>query len=182
MSDQKKKILEMLAQNKISADEAYRLLSAMDKDEGKSDNTGRDNAVHEDPAPRGPEDKSKRKYLRVTITPDPNWQPGDDDQELDPHDDRDHHHSHDDWNHHHGRPDKVNVRIPMSLIRAGIKMKSLVPPEAKDKINNAFRERGLSFDFDSIKNEDIEGLIDALGDMEIDIEGRHGENIKVHVE
>jgi len=30
MSDNKKKILEMLAQGKISADDAYRLLSAID--------------------------------------------------------------------------------------------------------------------------------------------------------
>ncbi len=34
MSENKKKILEMLAQNKISADDAYRLLSAVDSGEG----------------------------------------------------------------------------------------------------------------------------------------------------
>jgi hypothetical protein len=164
MSDQKKKILEMLAKNKISADEAYRLLSAVDGDEGKKDNTGHDNTGHEDTAPRSPEEKSKRKYLRVTITPNPDWQPDEDDH------------------FHHKRPDRVNVRVPMTLIRAGIKMKSLMPPEAKDKINNAFRQRGLSFDFDTIKDEDIEELIDALGDMEVDIEGGRGENVKVYVE
>ena len=39
MSDNKKKILEMLAQNKISADDAYRLLSAIDGGEGRRDST-----------------------------------------------------------------------------------------------------------------------------------------------
>jgi len=39
MSDNKKKILEMLAQNKISADDAFRLLSAIDGGEGRREGT-----------------------------------------------------------------------------------------------------------------------------------------------
>jgi dihydropteroate synthase len=70
----------------------------------------------------------------------------------------------------------------MSLIRAGIKMKALIPPEAKDKINGALHDKGIDFDIDTMKNEDIEELIEALGDMEVDIEGRHGEKFKVYVE
>ena len=77
---------------------------------------------------------------------------------------------------------KVNIRVPMSLIRAGIKMKSLIPPEAKDKVNNALKEKGINFDINSIKTEDIEELVEALGDMEIDVEGGHGEKVKVYVE
>jgi len=41
MSDNKKKILEMLSQNKINADDAYRLLSAIDGGEGRRESTGK---------------------------------------------------------------------------------------------------------------------------------------------
>jgi hypothetical protein len=160
MSDTKKKILELLAQNKITADEAYRMMSALDGDSGGHDNTGRDNTGHENTGNKGPETKTRAKYLRVTITP----------------------HEGESGESPHERTEKVNVRVPMSLIRAGIKMKSLIPPEARDKVNSALREKGIDFDIDSIKNEDIEELIAALGDMEVDIEGRHGEKVKVYVE
>ncbi len=81
-----------------------------------------------------------------------------------------------------GKVGRVNVRVPMSLIRAGIKLKSLVPPEAMDKVNKALKEKGINFDVNSIKNEDIEELIDALGDMQIDVEGGRGEKVRVYVE
>jgi hypothetical protein len=150
MADSKKKILEMLEKKKINADEAYRLLSAVDAKE-----EGHDNKGHEDTVNRGP--IGTGKYLRVNITPD--------ESNIDP-----------------GHMERVNIRVPMSLIRAGIKLTSLIPPEAMDKANQAMKDKGINYDIRNIKSEDIEGLIDALGDMEIDIEGKHGEKVKVFVE
>ena len=103
------------------------------------------------------EDKTKHKYLRVTITPGENQS-----------------------NPEHA--DRVNVRVPMSLIRAGIKLTSLIPPEALDKANQALNDKGINFDVRNMKPDDIESLIDALGDTEIDIEGGKGEKVKVFVE
>ena len=160
MSENKKKILEMLAQNKISADDAYRLLSAVDSGE-----EGQGNRGHEDTVNKGPGGKSKPKYLRVTVTPDEHGL-GKADGSL----------------FKDGTVGRVNVRVPMSLIRAGIKLKSLVPPEAMDKVNKALKEKGINFDVNSIRNEDIEELIDALGDMQIDVEGGRGEKVRVYVE
>jgi hypothetical protein len=157
MSENKKKILEMLAKNKISADEAYRLLSTMDREEGGHDNTGHDNAGPEYMGNRNTEVKTKPRYLRVTVTPGENH--------LDPQ-----------------HADRVNVRIPMSLVRAGIKLTALIPPEALDKANNALRDKGINFDVRTIKPEDIEELIDALGDMQIDVQSAKGDNVKVFVE
>jgi hypothetical protein len=157
MSDYKKKVLEMLAKNKISADDAYRLLSAVDGSEGGHDSAGHANAGHENAAGKGPEIKVKPKYLRVTVTPGENQT----DQE---------------------HPERVNVRIPMSLIRAGLKLTSLIPPDALDKANNALKDKGINFDVRSIKPEDLEELIEALGDMQVDVEGRKGEKVKVFVE
>ncbi len=79
--------------------------------------------------------------------------------------------------------DRVNVRIPISLIRAGMKMTSLIPPNVYDKVNGAMKEKGIDFDLRTIKPEDLEDLIEALGDMQIDIEGGHrGERVRVFAE
>ena len=160
MTENKKKILEMLAQNKISADEAYRLLSAVDSEEG-----GHVNAGHENTGSKGTAVKVKPKYLRVTVTPSAEGTSSGKGNLFQD-----------------GNVGRVNVRVPMSLIRAGIKLTSLIPPEALDTANNALREKGINFDVRNIKSEDIEGLIEALGDMEIDVEGAKGEKVKVFVE
>ena len=152
MSDNKKKILEMLADNKISADEAYRLLGAIDAGEAGNRDSGR-----EGPPKSETSAGDRPKYLRVTVMPG------------DKHLDAEH-------------ADRVNVRVPMSLIRAGIKLTALIPPEALNKANNALRQKGINFDVRSIKNEDIEGLIEALGDMQVDVETAKGDCVKVFVE
>ncbi len=164
MTASKKKILEMLAQNKISADDAYKLLNAIDDEEsGKAagnepgNNPGHSNAGHEDNAGQNLAGKLKPKYLRVTVTPsESNTDPA------------------------HG--DRVNVRVPMSLVRAGLKMTALIPPDALNKANDALHDKGIDFDVRNIKPEDLEELITALGDMQIDVESGHGEKVKVFVE
>jgi hypothetical protein len=147
MTDTQKKVLEMLAQNKITTEEAYRLLGAINSGEG-------------DAAPPRAESRpaTKPRYLRVTVQPNP------DSPEA-------------------GKFDRVNVRIPLSLIRAGMKLTSLIPPHAYDKVNGALKEKGIDFDLRSIKPEDLEDIVEALGDMQIDVEGgQHGERVKVFAE
>ncbi len=147
MTDSKKKILEMLAKGKISADDAYRLLGVLDEDEGSGG----------EPARAEPVTRASGKYLRVNVIPDPDSPGGE-------------------------RGDRVNVRVPLSLIRAGIKLTSLIPSEAMDKVNDSLKEKGINFDVRSVKAEDIEELIQALGDLEIDVMSGKGEKVKVFVE
>ncbi len=144
MTDSQKKILEMLAEKKISSEEAYMLLNALGKEKNGT------------AAPETGVAKKSPKYLRVTVMPDENAEPG--------------------------HRDKVNVRVPMSLIRAGIKLTALIPPQAFDKIDGALKDKGIQFDVRNFKKEDLEELIEALGDMEVDVESGHGEKIKVFVE
>jgi hypothetical protein len=144
MSENKKKILEMLAQGKISSDDAYRLLNACEEGVSEKEKVEPDTRV-------------KPKYLRVTVTPGE---------------------GHTD----HAHAERVNVRIPMSLVRAGLKLTSLIPPDALDKANSALKEKGINFDVRNIKPEDLEDLIEAIGDMQIDVEGARGETVKVFVE
>ena len=162
MTASKKKILEMLAQNKISADDAYKLLNAIDDEQG---GTAADESPHREETANTVRNvsstdslggKLKPKYLRVTVTPREGADPE------------------------HG--DRVNVRVPMSLVRAGLKMTALIPPEAMNKANDALHEKGINFDVNNIKPEDLEELITALGDMQVDVETGHGEKVKVFVE
>lgn len=147
MSENRKKILEMLAENKISVDDAYRLLNTIDSAEG-----GRESA-----SKSGTAVKDKPKYLRVTIVPDP-----------------EHEHDKD--------VDRVNVRVPMSLMRAGIKLTSLIPTEAREKVDGALKDKGIDFNTRNMKPEDIEELIESLSELEVDIISSKGEKVKVFVE
>ncbi len=146
MTENKKKILEMLADKKISVEDAYRLLGVIDADEGGQESTPKVE----------PGAKARPKYLRVNIIPDPDAVGG--------------------------SGDRVNVRVPMSLIRAGIKLTSLIPAEAMDKVNGALKDKGINFDVRSVKSEDIEELIEALGELEVDVVSGRGEKVKVYVE
>ena len=109
MTENQKKILEMLSQNKISTDDAYRLLNVIESEEG-----GQEGDVKAEP-----DGKTKPKYMRVTVLPDPDSE-------------------------HTDNVDRVNVRVPMSLIRAGIKLTSLIPSEAMEKVNDTLREKGIN--------------------------------------
>ena len=163
MSESQKKILDMLAQGKISVEDAHRLLSAVGAEEGGYGEAGHKNAGHE-AGDFANKVLSKGKYLRVTVTPGEEGINGKGNLFQD------------------GNVGRVNVRVPLSLVRAGIKLTSLIPPDALDKANSALREKGINFDVRNIKQDDIEELIEALGDMQIDVEGGKGEKVKVYVE
>jgi len=74
--------------------------------------------------------------------------------------------------------EKVNIKVPLALIRAGVKMKSFIPGKARDKIDSSFCERGMRISLDEINPENVEELIEALGEMSIDAEE---EDVKVRV-
>jgi hypothetical protein len=147
MDENKKRILEMLAQNKISTNEAYRLLSALESEGNEAEGTPE----------AGTAARMKSKYLRVCVVPGHEREHG-------------------------GKADRVNIRVPMALIRAGMKFTSLLPPEARDKVNGALHEKGIDFDMRNLKPEDMDQLLEALSDLEVDVAGSDGETVKVFVE
>ena len=138
MAENRKKILEMVAENKISIDEAVRLLELVEEPVVSS------------------KSKKSPKYLRVTIRP--SAESGSDTD-----------------------VERVNVRVPLALIRAGVKLTSLVPDEVADKMDTAMKEKGINFNLRNLKEEDIEQLIEALSDLEVDIEGGRGK-VNVYAE
>lgn len=79
---------------------------------------------------------------------------------------------------HHG---KVNVRVPLGLIRAGIKLATLIPSEAREHVDKAFKEKGFSFDIKHLKEEDLEAMIDALRESEINVDTDY-ESVRINAE
>ena len=145
MDENKNKILQMLAEGKISVDEASRLLYLV----GEEGKTGNGDVSIKRP-------KLDAKYLYVKVEP------------------KEGHKS----DHETGR---VNVRIPVSLVRAGMKLTALMPPEVADNVNKAIKEKGMGFDIRNLKDEYIEQLIDALKDNEIEVDSDEA-LIKVYAE
>jgi SHOCT-like domain len=67
-------------------------------------------------------------------------------------------------------PTKVNIRVPFQLLRAGVRLASLIPNGAKDQINEALRKNGVPIDITQLKPEDLDELVVHLADLTIDVE------------
>ncbi len=130
MSENRRRILEMLANGRINAGEAERLLSALE------------NGSIIDVAPARTFGSSK--YLRILIEREP---------------DRD-----------HDEQTSVNIRVPLQLLRAGVKLKSLLPEDARDHMNEALRKKGVDFDINQFKAENLDEMLANLNDLSIDID------------
>ncbi len=87
--------------------------------------------------------RKKPKYMRVQV-------------------EADHHNDH--------GPVKVNVRIPMQLLHAGVRLSSLIPPQARECVNDAFRKQGIDFDISQLKPENLADIVDQLNDLTVDVD------------
>jgi hypothetical protein len=130
MNEDRKRILDLLADGKINADEAERLIAALGGDRANS-------AADAPPARKPP------KYLRVVVDAGAGYGEG---------------------------PSKVNVRIPMQLLRAGVRLGALIPVQAREQVNAALREQGIPLDVSQIKPDNLEALIEQLGDFNVDVD------------
>jgi hypothetical protein len=79
--------------------------------------------------------------------------------------------------------DNVNIRVPVAILRAGIKLSSLIPPQAYQKLNEKMTEKGVDVDINQIlKNGDFEELIESMGDLNVDVNSKDGDKVKVFFE
>jgi hypothetical protein len=144
MTEERRQILEMLAEGKISADEADRLIGALGGSSATATATTSATAVQTKPAP---------KFIRVMI---------------------------DAKEGRHDKPVHINVRVPVALLRAGVRFGSLIPIQAQERMNSEFRKNGLDFDITQIKPENINELIDQLQDLSIDVDQKD-DDVKIRV-
>jgi hypothetical protein len=76
--------------------------------------------------------------------------------------------------------ERVNVRVPLNLIRAGLKWASFIPEHTQVKVGKALEEKGISVDFSKLTADDLEDLITNLDDLQVEVEGE--EIVKVFCE
>jgi hypothetical protein len=151
MSDYRREILEMLAAGKITAAEAERLIVAFEPNVS-SGNTGNGSAG----ASAAPA-KPRPKYLRVQVEADEST------TGL------------------KGGMTTVNVRVPMQLLRAGVRLAGLIPAQAHEQLDEALSKHGIPITLSQIKPENLEELIDHLEDLTVDVDGKDGNATKVRV-
>jgi len=135
MSEERKKILEMLAQGKITADDAERLLDKLAA--GESDHTSQSASAAREP-------DAKPKYLRVYVDS--------------------------------ADGDKVNIRVPLALIRTGIKLTAVLPDHATEKLG----EKGV--DLSKLSDLDQDELYEALRELQVDVDSEDGDTVRVFCE
>jgi len=142
MTENRRQILDMLSEGKISVEEAESLLGLLEQPASVA-TSGSDT---------GEGRKSPPKYLRVVVEEDGE-----------------------------SASERVNVRVPMALIRSGVKLAALIPGDATNRMNEKLREKGIDIDVGNLKSEDLDQLVDALADMEVDVQDGNG-HVRVFVE
>ena len=127
MNTERKRVLTMLGEGKITADEAEELLAAIDRKNGSSG--------EECCAPN----QKKPKFFCVKVAKKS------------------------------GNGETVNVRIPLGLVRAGMKLGALMPLEAQGKVNAALADKGFCVDIKTLSGDEFEQIVQALTEMSIDV-------------
>jgi len=97
--------------------------------------------------------KTKLKYLRIVV------EPNEENKE---------------------KGERVNIRVPLKLIRSGLKWASFIPKETKKKVTEALQEKGIEIDLSSMTSDDLEELIENFNDLTVNVEGK--ETIKIFCE
>jgi hypothetical protein len=137
MNEQRKVILDMVAEGKITPAEAEQLIAALERDQPPA-------AASSEVRPKG-----KAKYLRVLVDTTENGEPG-----------------------------RVNVRVPLQLLRAGVRLATLIPPQALAQANAELNRSGVPFDLTQLKPEQLEALVDHLDEVTVEVDQPEA---KVHV-
>ena len=141
MSEESKKILEMLAQGKVSVDEAERLLKALDatiQPDKKTEKKIFKMMKNRDKAEGEP------KFLRIVVDS--------------------------------AKGDEVDIRLPLGLIKAGLKLSAIMPKGAEEKL----KERGINLgEFAEMETNE---LLASLRELEVNIQSGDGDDVVVYAE
>ncbi len=66
-------------------------------------------------------------------------------------------------------PGRVNIRVPLQLLRAGVRLTSPIPPQALTRVNAELNKSGVPIDLTELKPQQLEELIDQLADVTVDV-------------
>ena len=123
MTEERRRILSMLAEGKLTADEAEKLLDAVGGPE------------EDEPEAEPARKKPRAKYMHIVV-----GQTGEGEEQT-------------------------NIRIPLGLVRAGMRLGSLVPGKAHAKVISALGCRGVTLDL-----KDLSKMADSIDDLDVDLQ------------
>jgi len=135
MDSERRKVLDMLAEGKVSADDAERLLKKLD---GAGAGDAADAADETDGQRAGP---APLKYLRVLVDS--------------------------------ADGDKVNIRVPLGLLRTGVSLATLLPSAAGEKLS----ENGID-----LSHLSGDALVEELRELTVDVDSAKGDTVRVFCE
>jgi hypothetical protein len=133
MNGERKKVLKMLAEQKISAEDAERLLERIGQSEGGSSS-----------APQNAAQFTAPKFMCVRVDSTGG--------------------------------DVVDVRLPIGLLRTGIKLSAMLPKEASEAMSKT------GFDFAQLGALPTAELLSALKEMSVDVSAASGERVRISCE
>jgi hypothetical protein len=139
MSDDRRRVLDLLAQGKVTVDEAAELLRALEA-HGASRATGGDQQGE----PRKP------RWVRINVH---HKAEGGTDQ----------------------RDKDVNIRVPIAVVKSGMRLGAFIPVHARDEFSERLREKGFDVDFSKLDASSIDAMLSALGETDIEIESGRGQ-------
>jgi hypothetical protein len=135
MSTERKQVLDMLAEGKITTADADRLLDKLEGSEHASAGASTEARALPAGAPR---------FLRVMVD---------------------------------GKGgDVVNIRVPLFLVRTGIKLSTMLP----SKVGRRLSEKGI--DLTQLSGLEGEELVQALRELNIDVVSDNGDKVRVFCE
>ena len=131
MAEERLRILSMLAEGKITTEEADKLLEAMASRTMQT-------SVEEVKPTNG---FAKCKYMHIRVEPK------------------------------EGKSsERVVVKVPLALVKAGLNFSKLIPKEAQTKVQESMDSKGIPFNMSEMKFEDIEEMFAVMEDLSIDVD------------
>ncbi|MBI3402281.1 MAG: hypothetical protein HY048_12745 [Acidobacteria bacterium] len=132
-TDDTRRILDMLAQGKITVDEADRLLKALGAAPPPADTPVSDSQPDRPPA----------RWLRVNV-----HKPAND----------------------HRKEKDVNIRVPIAVVKGGMRLGAIVAAFAGDHAARKMRERGFDLDLSQLDGPAFESLLKDMEEVKIEMD------------
>lgn len=142
MSDDTRRILDLLAQGKITVDEADQLLRAARGSAGPAPAAAAAGGA-------GDSDRPRPKFLRVEVHKSRGAACWSGDTLRGEH--------------------RVAIKVPLSMVRAGIRLGAIIPGTG-DRIQQAMREHGVDFDVSTFDASQLESMLRDMGELNIDVD------------
>jgi hypothetical protein len=130
-TDDTRRILDLLAQGKITVDDADRLLKALGT---RASTDAASDAEADGPRPR---------WLRINV-----HKPAND----------------------HRREKDVNIRVPIAVVKGGMRLGALIAPLAGEHAARKMRERGFDLDLSKLDGPAFESLLKDMEELNIEVD------------